>query len=242
MGRKFPERVAARMTRIITQNEVLLIRQHTKIRFGSSSSVIGTVIMTNPGSFEFKKTKGWSDFKNGKGTLDIFEAEDYADLTMQNVIEVIREGYKSANLGSPDGIVQIFNISNVVQSKGEQAEDYHKKVKMLLDKNNLIEKGLLHEPVTNHEETFLNICKSSPFIIMGFVDKVFSENVSNLIKWSQVLSDKLVVAIDEKKRYSHPRRWRTEKHLKELAISKMSQVLEKSIRQEGYYMRDYNSY
>lgn len=154
MVRKFPERVAARMTRIMNQNDVYLIRQHTKIMFGSSSSIIGTVIMTNPGSFEFKKAKGWEEFKSGKGELDVFEAEDYADLTMQNIIGVIREGYKAANLDSPDGIVQIFNISNVVQSKGEKVEDYHEKVSMLIEKSNEIELSLLREPVTNNEQVF----------------------------------------------------------------------------------------
>lgn len=69
-----------------------------------------------------------------KGSSRSFEAEDYADLTRQNIIEVIKEGYKSANLGTPDGIVQIFNISNVVQSKGERAEDYHEKVNILIKK------------------------------------------------------------------------------------------------------------
>lgn len=28
---------------------------------------------------------------------------------MRNITEVVREGYKSANLGSSDGIVQIYN-------------------------------------------------------------------------------------------------------------------------------------
>jgi hypothetical protein len=225
MVRKFPERIAARMTRIMNEDEVLLIRQHTKIKFGSSASEIGTVIMTNPGSFDFKKTKGWDDFKNGKGLLNVFETEDYADLTMQNIIEVVREGYLSANLGSPDGIVQIFNISNVVQSKGEKVEDYHKKVRMLIEKSNEIELNLLEEPVTNNEQAFLDTCLSSQFVIMGFVDSVFSKNVSDIIKWSQSVSDRLIVAVDEKKRYSHPRRWRTDKQLKELAIRRMSEVL-----------------
>jgi hypothetical protein len=228
MARKFPERIAARMTRIMNQDDVLLIRQHTKIKFGSSTSVIGTVIMTNPGSFDFKNTKGWDDFKNGKGLLNVFEAEDYADLTMQNIIEVVRDGYRYANLGSPDGIVQIFNISNVVQSKGEKAEEYHKKVRMFMEKSNKFELSLLQEPATNNEQTFLDVCMSSQFVIMGFVDNVFSESVSDIIKWSQAVSDRLIVAIDEKKRYSHPRRWRTEKHLKELAIRRMSQVLQTS--------------
>ncbi|WP_400244581.1 hypothetical protein AB3U99_24240 [Niallia sp. JL1B1071] len=156
----------------MNQDDVLLIRQHTKIKFGSSTSVIGTVIMTNPGSFDFKNTKGWDDFKNGKGLLNVFEAEDYADLTMQNIIEVVREGYKSANLGSPDGIVQIFNISNVVQSKGEKAEDYHKKVRILIEKSNEFELSLLQEPATNNKQAFLDACMSSQFIIMGFVNNV----------------------------------------------------------------------
>lgn len=67
---------------------------------------------------------------------------------------------------------------------------------------------------------------ASQFVIMGFVDKVFSKNVSDIIKWSEAVSGRLIVATDQKNRYSHPRRWRTEKHLKELAIKRMSQVLQ----------------
>ncbi|MEH7094074.1 hypothetical protein [Neobacillus vireti] len=229
MVRKFPERISARMIRILNQKKVFLIRQHTNIKFGTSAFIIGTVIMTNPGSFDFKNSKGWDDFKNGKGHLEVFDAEDYADLTIQNIIEVIREGYKSANLGTPDGIVQIFNISNVVQSKGEKAEDYHKKVKMLIEKSNEFDQNLITDPVTNNEQAFIDTCISSQFVIMGFVDKVFSNNVSDIIKWSRPLSDRLIVAIDDKNRYSHPRRWRTEKHLKELAIKRMSQVLARQL-------------
>lgn len=230
MVRKYSERITARMTRIIDPDEVLLIRQNTKIKFGSSDAIIGTVFMTNPGSFDFKHTEGWADFKSGKGLLNVLETEGYADLTMQNLIEVVREGYKQANLGSPDGIVQIFNISNIVQKKGEKAEEYHKKVKDVIEKSNSVDLSLLHDPATINEQAFLEACMSSNFIIMGFVDNVFSENVSDLKSWSQVIADRLIVAIDEKKRFSHPRRWRTEIHLKELAISEMCKVLKNSNR------------
>ncbi|MEI5873897.1 hypothetical protein [Bacillus paranthracis] len=230
MVRKYPERIAARITRIINQDEVLLIRQNTKIQFGSSGVIIGTVFMTNPGSFDFKHTRGWADFKSGNGLLNVLETEDYADLTMQNLIEVIREGYKNADRGAPDGIVQIFNISNIVQKKGEKAEEYHKKVKELIEKSNVVDLSLLHDPATINEQAFIEACMSSNFIIMGFVDNVFSENTSDLINWSHVITDRLIVAIDEKERFSHPRRWRTERHLKELAISEMCKVLENSNR------------
>ncbi|WP_099331464.1 hypothetical protein [Priestia aryabhattai] len=228
MVRKYPERITARMTRIIGQDEVFLIRQNTKIKFGSSEAIIGTVFMTNPGSFDFKHTKGWADFKSGKGHSNVLEAEDYADLTTQNLIEVIREGYKHANLGYPDGIVQIFNISNVVQSKGEDVENSHKKVTILIEESDDHELSLIQELVTNNEQKFLEACMSSKFIIMGFVDNVFSENVSALINWSHVISHRLIVAIDKKKRFSHPRRWRTERYLKEFAISEMCRILKNS--------------
>ncbi|EOP29451.1 MULTISPECIES: hypothetical protein [Bacillus] len=35
--------------------------------------------MTNPGSFDFKNTKGWDDFKNGQFPIDFVETKDYAD-------------------------------------------------------------------------------------------------------------------------------------------------------------------
>ena len=46
------------------------------------------------------------------------------------------------------------------------------------------------------------------------------------MNWSRSVSDRLIVAIDRRNRYSHPRRWRIEKYLEEIAIKRMSEVLE----------------
>lgn len=224
MAKKYPEKVSARMIRIIEQGEVYLIRHSTFIQFGTSSSLIGTVFMTNPGSFDFKNSSGWEDFKNGKGDVNIFSGEDYPDLTMQNIIEVVRESYKAANLGAPDGVVQIINLTNVVQSKKDKVEDYYQKVKRLINERGL-DQALLTDVTTTDQQAFLDTCEKSKFVIMGFADKVFSEKVLTMKHWSHLVSNKLVVALDKKNRFSHPRRWRTDKDLKERAIEKMAQVL-----------------
>ncbi|HFJ9318632.1 TPA: hypothetical protein ACGW54_003943 [Bacillus tropicus] len=71
------------------------------------------------GEFKIEQGKAWSDMSVNDFVMKVARPKDFADLTMQNIIEVIRGGYKFAYLGSPDGIVQIFYIPNVVQSKGE---------------------------------------------------------------------------------------------------------------------------
>lgn len=226
MVRKYPELVAAKMTRLKDLNgEFFFVRQSTKIKFGNSQEIIGRVIMTNPGSFNFSNSKDWEDFKNGDSMNDIYEDEDYADLTMQNIIEVMRESYKSANMGDPNGIVEIHNISNVVQSIGQQASEYHQKVLRIIETNKNMYMNLLQDPVTNDEQVFLDTCKSTPVVIMGFVHNVFTDKVNNLVTWSQDVSHKIVVAKDNSNRYSHPRRWRAEPNLKEEAIKKLTQIL-----------------
>ena len=103
MARKYPEPVSAIMLRIKDQDEIIFIRQKTEIQFGSSDEIIGAAFLTNPGSFEFKHSPGWNDFKEGKNGNwedDRFHAVDFADLTMQNLIEVIRQGYKGQGLGA----------------------------------------------------------------------------------------------------------------------------------------------
>lgn len=227
MGLMYPEPVSARMVRVKDENEYLLIRQETKIMFGNSNRLIGSVIMTNPGSFEFKKTPGWDGFKKGLSTHDFFEAVDTADLTMQNLIEVIRNSHYSLGQEKPEGIVQIYNVSNVVQSKRKKAEVDHRRIANLINRYGM-DLNILVDPVTNNKQRFEEICTESPFIIMGFVDGIFKAQVQKVQKWVIPYGDKLVNAIDNKGRYSHPRRWRTEKELKEQAIAKMMKVLSRN--------------
>lgn len=46
MSLKYPEKVFARMIRIVNGEEILLFRKYTQIQFGSSSKVLGAAIMT----------------------------------------------------------------------------------------------------------------------------------------------------------------------------------------------------
>lgn len=221
MARVYPERVTASMVRVIHDEEVLLLRHSTEIHFGKSDEPLGTVVMTNPGKFEFNKTPGWNEFKNGKGSSDVFEAADYPDLSMQNVIGVIRAGYDSCGLAKPNGIVRVYNLSNVRQPDGQKAEFYHKRARMALDVERI---PLLEDPIVYNCDNFIRESRDAKFIIMGFVNGVFDQQMRQVSGWAEEFPG-LVVAHDNKGNYSHPRRWRTEPQLKQQAIESMTAAL-----------------
>lgn len=223
MARVYPELVKASMTRIIHDKEVLLIRHSTEIQFGHSNELLGIVIMTNPGKFEFIKTPGWNAFKLGAGSSDIFEADDYPDLSMQNIIKVIRSSYELAGLSKPNGILRVYNLSNVRQPDGEKAEEYHKRAKQVFPYERL---QLLEDPITHSREFFMDECNKSRFVIMGFVDGAFVQKMQQVLIWSEEIKH-LVCAVDDKGRYSHPRRWRTESNLMNKAIESLKTVLKR---------------
>lgn len=189
--------------------------------------------MTNPGSFKFRDSKEWEDFEKGYTSYNVFEALDKPDLTMQNIIHIIREGFKRTSLGEPNGVVRIFNISNIVESKKENVEEKHQKALQIIQKEELFNVNHLIEPVANDEYEFVNACSKVDFIIMGFVDKVFQTQVLNLTAWSEnpVVKNKLVYARDNSGRLSHPRRWRTETYLMEKAIERLVNVLNKDVKE-----------
>jgi hypothetical protein len=227
MARKFPEPVSATMLRMKDNDEIIFIRQKTEIQFGSSNEIIGSAFLTNPGSFEFKHAPGWKEFKgglDGDWDGDRFDAVDYADLTMRNIIKVIREGYFKAGLGAPNGKLKIYNLSNIVQPKGEAAEEYHNKAYRFIELHPARNISELIEPVITKKEVFLEECRSRRFVIMGFVDGVFKKEYNQIIEWAKSLSN-VVTSVDKKGRYSHPRRWQTEGYLNEAAIQKMEQIL-----------------
>ncbi|WP_204787484.1 hypothetical protein [Paenibacillus oryzisoli] len=209
------------MIRLIHDSEVLLLRHSTEIQFGDSTDLLGIVVMTNPGKFEFNKTTGWNAFKLGEGSSDTFIANDYPDLSMQNVIRVIRCGYESAGLLKPNGILRVYNLSNVRQPDGEKAEEYHERAKQVLP---CVRHQLLEDPITHSRELFLDECNKSKFVIMGFVDGVFEEKLQQVLTWSEEIEHR-ICAVDDKGRYSHPRRWRTEPNLMNQAIESLKIVL-----------------
>jgi hypothetical protein len=229
MSRVYPEQVTASMIRVLHDGEVLLIRHSTEIHFGKSKELLGIVVMTNPGKFEFHKAPGWNDFKLGKGSSDTFEAADFPDLSMQNVIQVIRNGYEASGKSKPDGILRVYNVSNVRQPDGQRAEMYHNRAKAALPLEKL---AFLEDPVTHSKEHFMEECNNSRFVIMGFVDGAFEHEVQQICSWSKEFKH-LVCAIDDKGRLSHPRRWKTEEKTKKL-MSQASQSLESVLRRRAY--------
>ncbi|UUZ79006.1 hypothetical protein LJK88_27585 [Paenibacillus sp. P26] len=222
MPRKYPEKVTASMTRFTDGKDILLLRHSTAIQLGSSNEHLGMVIMTNPGKFEFNKSPGWHEFKMGAGTSETFVADDFPDLSMQNVIEVIRRGHETAGLSEPSGIIRIYNLSNVRQPDGKQAEAYHKQALKIVPSDRL---HLLEDPVTHSRERFLRECIKSRFVIMGFVDGKFADKMQQILDWSEDQIQRRVYAVDDRGRCSHPRRWRTEKELKNRAIESIKNVL-----------------
>jgi hypothetical protein len=220
MTRKYPELVTASMIRVIHDNEVLLIRHSTEIQFGDSKELLGMVVMTNPGSFEFNKSPGWKAFKNGENSEDEFKAVNTPDLTMRNIIKAIRSGYEG--FSEPNGILRVYNLSNVRQSKGGKAEEYHDRAKKVLAPERLY---LLEDSITHSREAFLDECNRSSFVIMGFVNKVFDEKMKQVMDWSEHIIHQRVCAVDNKGRLSHPRRWLTERYLMNKAIESLQSVL-----------------
>ncbi|MFD0620356.1 hypothetical protein ACFQZR_23095 [Paenibacillus sp. GCM10027629] len=223
MTRVYPEQVTASMIRVIHDDEVLLIRHSTEIHFGESDDLLGIAVMTNPGKFEFSKTSGWSEFKLGIGPTNTFEARDYPDLSMQNVIQVIRSSYESAGLSKPNGILRVYNLSNIRQPDGQKAEIYHSRAKHALPVEKL---SLLEDPITHSRECFLDECNKSRFVIMGFVDGAFNQKMKQLCSWSEEI-EHLACAIDDKGRHSHPRRWRTDPKLMNQAVESLKSVLQR---------------
>ncbi|MEW4328505.1 hypothetical protein Q0N12_17795 [Rossellomorea marisflavi] len=220
--RKYTQIVTARMTRMKIENDLYFFRQRTHIRFGTSESVIGIVFMTNPGSFEFKQTSGWNDFKSGLGNQEFMEAESYADVTMQNIIEVINQGFRQSTMHEPDGIVKIFNISNLVQTDSKKVSTAHTKLRLYLGEERIMD--MLEDPVVHSKIGFHEECNQAMFLMMGFVRNVFPEHINRLVKWAEPYEDKLIVALDNKKHPSHPRRWRTEKDLGYQAVQRIADV------------------
>ncbi|MDN4604072.1 hypothetical protein P5G61_22705 [Paenibacillus sp. F6_3S_P_1C] len=219
--RKYPERVTASMYRVYHDNEALLLRHNTSIHFGESTKRLGMVIMTNPGSFELKKTPEWISYKNGTSEGDTFEVNDYADLTMRNIIKLLKCSFEGHS--EPSGILRVYNLSNVRQSSGPKAEVYHNRAKQVISNHVL---SLLEDPITHSQDSFLEECDKSRFIIMGFVDKVFEEKMSRVIDWSEHVRERRVCAVDNKGRFSHPRRWITEPLLMEKAVESLKSVIQ----------------
>lgn len=231
-NRKYSQLVFAEMTRFnngsgqwhIGDNGVCyLVRNRTRIEFGNSDNLIGTVIMTNPGSYGLDKVKGWNEFRVGHGDAQKLEGHGFPDLTMQNIIMVVQEAFKRRGKAMPQGSVNILNISNVVCPKGYKAEEYHNMLKQLFEVNEL--DGCLLESI-NDQKSLKLIFEDSPFVMLGFVKDVFKEKAEFIKGWSlDNYASRTISALDKNNWPSHPRRWRTEKELAEKAITSLGKIL-----------------
>jgi hypothetical protein len=100
---------------------------------GSSEKLLGTVIMSNPGSYTPKYASGdWCAFSSGKGH-DQIQGWGYPDMTMQNILEVLQAAAEVSGC-THDGKIDVYNLSAVVQPKGKNAATYHNYVEMALSK------------------------------------------------------------------------------------------------------------
>lgn len=222
--RVFPEKVTAAFTRFKGTDGVYLVRNDVKICFGDAEAdrQIGAVIATNPGSYGFKGP-AWDDFCNGKGEADTYCGWAYPDLTMQNIIRAVREAHGRIGQTVPNGYVRMYNLTSVVCPDGRKAEQRHNGLKALI---HVKDKPLLMDPAVHVESRFRQMCDDAPFVIMGFMQGVLEAEAKKVLKWSTQFPDKIVISADHKRWPSHPRRWRTEKHLMLQAVGRLARVLE----------------
>jgi hypothetical protein len=232
MSRKFNQEVSSEMHRFRNENgmwdldkgkKCFLVRNKTQIHFGNSDNLICTVIMTNPGSYGLDKLKGWNEFESGQGNPYILDGSGYPDPTMRNIIWALLNANRD-NLISLEGFIDIYNISSVVCPDKYKAETYHQRVLELIRINNLSIELLLH-PVTHNRVEFDCVFKRSPFVIMGFVQEVFVEQVYSLLDWSKNFASKVVISPDKNNWPSHPFRWVLDSELGEKAIQSISSKL-----------------
>lgn len=230
--RKYPQIVFSQMNRFSNSNggyyldennTCFLVRNKTKIYFGECKNILGTVIMTNPGSYGLGKIDGWEKFKRGEGEGSALLGSGYADLTMQNIILVVNEAFEEAGK-KPDGYLAVYNISSVVCPKGKKADSYHAVLSDIVDKNRL-GRELLVDPVVKDQEKFMQVFEESPFVMMGFVKGAFNSKVYDLLRWAEKFQNK-IISYDESGWPSHPRRWRTEVDLRIKAKQKLMQVID----------------
>jgi hypothetical protein len=225
----YPEKVTATIRRVKHGNGIVLVRTNTKIHFNDEDTVLGTAFMTNPGSYKMSKHKDWNIFINGMGDKDIITGEDSPDPTMQNLIEVVKKGYQAAGISKPRGYLSIYNISSLIEPDGKKIKNYHNEVVNLLEVNK-VNPSILCERQVYEQNDFQIQCESSTFIIMGFLNDEFRDEVQRLREWGKNHKRKLVYASDSHGNYTHPFRWRLNKHLKQQAIDELVSIIRSSDR------------
>lgn len=227
----YPQTVLAEMTRFenpaggwhLDKNGLCyLVRNKTRIEFGHSDQLIGTVIMTNPGSYGLDKVKGWEEFRKGEGEGKQLTGYGKPDPTMQNIIMVVQEAFKRAGKRMPEGYINILNLSSIVCPKGEEAVDYHEKFKVLISgvkyADNLLE-------CTEVKENLKAVFENSPFVILGFLQDAFKNRAIAVKEFSTGYPRKSIMALDKSNWPSHPYRWKIDKELAAKAITGLIEAI-----------------
>lgn len=222
--RIYPEKVTATIRRIKHVDGVALVRTDTKIHFNDEDTALGTVFMTNPGSYKMSKHRDWDLFIKGEGNIDFITGEDSPDATMRSLIGVVRTAYELVGISKPRGYLSIYNISSLIETDGNKINNYHNKVVNLLTANE-INPSILCEQEASEKDHFYNQCKNSSFIIMGFLKNAFKEDVQRLKGWGEEHKQKLVFAADKEGDYTHPFSWLPKPPLKQQAINRLVDVI-----------------
>ncbi len=181
---KYQQAIYAEITRVYDKKlkAYHLLRNDTKIIFGNGSKLLGTVIMSNPGSFDFKYDPNWTEFINGEGSDNTFKSKlGRPDSTMINIIKAIETAYSEKGSAVPNGYVRIYNISSVRCAQGKKALAAHNRVKEILSENR-DDISILQDSMIYDEASFKNICKESGFVIMGFIKEFLTNEAEMLIQ------------------------------------------------------------
>jgi hypothetical protein len=218
----YTEQVVAEMRRLILGQRIVLLRTRTKIIFSKDNDMLGTVIMTNPGSYKMGGYPHWDDFSKGKGNQDIIQGIGTPDTTMQNLIEVILKAYEPEY---PKGYLSVLNITALVEPDGEKIVSYHGQMVDELQRLGS-DISILYESEVYHQKMFQQQCENSSFIMMGFLNDIFYDEVLRIREWSKRYESKLVYALDRQGRLVHPFRWRLKPRYKEQAIERLKAVLQ----------------
>ncbi|MDU0205835.1 hypothetical protein ACYEXS_34625 [Paenibacillus sp. MAH-36] len=222
--RIYSEKVTATIRRIKHSSGVELLRTNTKIHFNDEDAVLGTVFMTNPGSYKMSKHADWNSFIKGEKDIEFITGEDSPDATMRSLIGVVRTAYELVGISKPRGYLPIYNISSLIEPDGSRIKNYHNEVVNLLNTND-INPSILCEQEVSEKDHFYNQCKNSSFIIMGFLKNSFKEDVQRLKGWGEEHKQKLVFAADKEGDYTHPFCWLPKPPLKLQAINRLVDVL-----------------
>jgi hypothetical protein len=217
----YPEKVTATIRRVKHVDGMALVRMDTKIHFNDEDTLLGTAFMTNPGSYKMSNHKDWNLFIKGEGDTDLITGQDLPDTTMRNLIGVVRSAYQKAGISEPRGYLSIYNISSLIEPDGKKIKSYHNEVVNLLEATD-VNPSILCEREVSEQDHFHKQCKNSSFIIMGFLNIVFKEEVHRLKEWGESHQQKVVFAADSRGNYTHPYRWLPNPHLKQQAIDRLA--------------------